>query len=226
MQFFLALPVRLPRRGQLGDAPDDFANLAALEHASGGLTFPGLQNDPPTLMGRPVFMDASLPTPAASAKSLLVGDFRLGYGVRRVRDISIKRQVELHATAARSDTACSPASTENLCCRRPCSSAPTAPPNELRHPGRATERAAGPLFRERRHTADAIRLDNAEYRTAHRPSRRGRSSSGSGSWNRPNRSKVEHDDPGGIGARNRKEGVSKRGSLMARQRPRGNPEPS
>ena len=49
------------------------------------------------MLGRPVYMDASLPTPAASAKSLLVGNFRLGYGVRRVRDISIQRQVELHA---------------------------------------------------------------------------------------------------------------------------------
>jgi hypothetical protein len=33
--------------------PTDFGNLAALEHASGGLTFPTLQNDPPSLMGPP-----------------------------------------------------------------------------------------------------------------------------------------------------------------------------
>ena len=77
--------------------PTDFANLAALEHASGGLTFPTLQNDPPSLMGRPVYMDASLPTSAASAKSLLFGNFRLGYGVRRVRDISLKKLEELHS---------------------------------------------------------------------------------------------------------------------------------
>ena len=97
LQFFLALPEAYRAEASWILHPTDFANLAALEHASGGLTFPTLQNDPPSLMGRPVFMDASLPTPAASAKSLLVGDFRLGYGVRRVSDISIKRQEELHS---------------------------------------------------------------------------------------------------------------------------------
>ncbi len=85
---------------------------------------------------------------------------------------------------------------------------------------------AGALFRERRHTADAIRLDNAEYRTAHlaKPPRSFEQRIRQLEQTEP--FKVEHDDPGGIGARNRKEGVSKRGSLMARQRPRGNPEPS
>ena len=48
----------------------------------------------PSLIDR---WDASLPTPAGSAKSLLVGDFKETLGVRRVRDISIQRQVELHA---------------------------------------------------------------------------------------------------------------------------------
>jgi HK97 family phage major capsid protein len=97
VQFYLALGEMYRAEASWVMHPTDFGNLAALEHASGGLTFPSLQNDPPSLMGRPVFIDASLPTPAASAKSLLFGNFRLGYGVRRVRDISIKRQEELHS---------------------------------------------------------------------------------------------------------------------------------
>jgi HK97 family phage major capsid protein len=97
LQFFLALGADYRAEASWVMHPTDFANLAALEHASGGLSFPGLQADPPSMLGRPVYMDASLPAPAASAKSLLVGNFRLGYGVRRVRDISIQRQVEIHA---------------------------------------------------------------------------------------------------------------------------------
>jgi HK97 family phage major capsid protein len=77
--------------------PTDFASLVVLEHASGGLSFPSLQNSPPTLFGRPVYIDAQLPTPAASAKSLLFGQWQLAYGIRRVREISMQRQDELHA---------------------------------------------------------------------------------------------------------------------------------
>jgi HK97 family phage major capsid protein len=96
-QFFLALPEMYRAEASWVMHPTDFGNLAGLATAAGDLIFPSLQNDPPSLYGRPVFMDAMLPTPAASAKSLLFGNFRLGYGVRRVRDISLKRQSELHA---------------------------------------------------------------------------------------------------------------------------------
>ena len=57
--------------------------------------FPTLQNDPPTLMGRPVLLHPDMPTPAASARSAAFGDFKSGYAVRRVREISVKRLNEL-----------------------------------------------------------------------------------------------------------------------------------
>jgi HK97 family phage major capsid protein len=97
LQFYLALGEQYRAEASWVMHPTDFANLAVLEHASGGLTFPGLQGAEPTMFGSRVYVDAQLPTPAASAKSLLFGNFRLGYGVRRVRDISLKRQEELHA---------------------------------------------------------------------------------------------------------------------------------
>jgi HK97 family phage major capsid protein len=75
--------------------PDDFAELAGLTDTAGGLVFPTLQNDPPTLMARPVFLHQDLPTPAANARSAAFGDFKTGYMVRRVREISVKRLEEL-----------------------------------------------------------------------------------------------------------------------------------
>jgi HK97 family phage major capsid protein len=96
-QFYLALPEMYRAEASWVMNPTDYGNLAGLATAAGDLIFPTLQLDPPSLYSRPVFVDANLPTPAASAKSLLFGNFRLGYGVRRVRDISLKRQVEIHA---------------------------------------------------------------------------------------------------------------------------------
>lgn len=97
LQFYLALPAEYRAEASWVMHPTDFGNLAVLEHASGGLTFPSLQNSPPTLVGRPVYIDAALPTPAASAKSLLFGNMALAYGVRRVRAVGLQRQDELHA---------------------------------------------------------------------------------------------------------------------------------
>jgi HK97 family phage major capsid protein len=97
LQFYNALSAEYRAEASWIMHPTDFASLVVLEHASGGLSFPSLQNDPPTLFGRPVYIDAQLPAPAASAKSLLFGNMKLAYGVRRVREISMQRQDELHA---------------------------------------------------------------------------------------------------------------------------------
>lgn len=78
-------------------AADDFASLAALTDSAGGLVLPSLQFDSPSLFGRPVYIDGYLPVPAANAKSVVFGDFRIGYGVRRVAGVSIQRQDELHS---------------------------------------------------------------------------------------------------------------------------------
>jgi HK97 family phage major capsid protein len=97
LQFYLALAPEYRAEAAWVLHPTDFGNLVVLEHTSGGLSFPSLQNSPPTLFGRPVYVDPNLPTPAASAKSLLFGNMRLAYGIRRVRGISMARQDELHA---------------------------------------------------------------------------------------------------------------------------------
>jgi HK97 family phage major capsid protein len=97
LQFYLALAPEYRGDASWLMHPTDFGNLAVLEHASGGLSFPSLQNSPPTLFGQRVYVDPNLPTPAASAKSLLFGNMRLAYGIRRVRGISMARQDELHA---------------------------------------------------------------------------------------------------------------------------------
>jgi hypothetical protein len=86
-------------RGLIGG--DDFAELAALADTASALVLPSLQFDPPSLFGRPVFVSADLLTPAANAKSLVFGDFKLGYGIRRVRGMRLIRQDELHSGVLR-----------------------------------------------------------------------------------------------------------------------------
>jgi HK97 family phage major capsid protein len=90
LQFYLALAAEYRSEASWVMHPTDFGNLSVLEHASGGLSFPSLQNPQPSLFGRPVYVDPNLPTPAASAKSLLFGNMALAYGVRRVRGISMQ----------------------------------------------------------------------------------------------------------------------------------------
>jgi HK97 family phage major capsid protein len=87
LQFYLALAPEYRAEASWIMHPTDFANLVVLEHALGGLTFPSLQNSPPTLFGRPVLVDAFLPTPAASTKSLLFGDLARAYVIREVSTV-------------------------------------------------------------------------------------------------------------------------------------------
>jgi HK97 family phage major capsid protein len=91
---FKALPAAYRPQASFLVNADDFASLAGTADTAGGLVFPALQFDPPSLFGRPVFI-ADLPAPAASAKSLVFGNFRLAYGVRRVRPIIFQRQDEI-----------------------------------------------------------------------------------------------------------------------------------
>jgi HK97 family phage major capsid protein len=96
-QFYLALPAAYRVNASWLIAADDFGKLAGLAGSGGALVFPSLQTDPPSLFGRPVYVSADLPAPAASAKSLVFGDFKRAYGVRRVNQIGMQRQDELHA---------------------------------------------------------------------------------------------------------------------------------
>jgi HK97 family phage major capsid protein len=77
--------------------PDDYAELAALASTDGELVFPALQENPPTLFGRPVLVDAAMPTPAASGKSLLFGDMAKAYAIRRVRGVGLQRLDEIRS---------------------------------------------------------------------------------------------------------------------------------
>jgi HK97 family phage major capsid protein len=92
---YLALPAAYRPAASWVLHPDAFGSLATLTDSAGGLVLPGLQPDRPVLMGRPVFVSAAMPAPAASARSLAFGDFRVGYAVRRVRGIGVTRLVEL-----------------------------------------------------------------------------------------------------------------------------------
>ncbi len=94
---YMALPAAYRPRASWVFHPDDFGSLAALTDSAGGLVLPGLQQDPPVLFGRPVFVSVDMPAPAASAKSGAFGDFRSGYAIRRVRGVGITRLVELHS---------------------------------------------------------------------------------------------------------------------------------
>jgi HK97 family phage major capsid protein len=97
LQFYKALPAAYRLNAVWIIAADDFASLAASADSAGGLVYPSLQFDPPSLYGRPVLISGDLPTPAASAKSLAFGNWELAYAVRRVRGVAVQRQEELHS---------------------------------------------------------------------------------------------------------------------------------
>ena len=51
----------------------------------------------PMLLGYPIYVDESLPAPAANAKSLMFAGWNAAYVVRRVAGIGVQRQDELHS---------------------------------------------------------------------------------------------------------------------------------
>jgi HK97 family phage major capsid protein len=97
LQFYKALPAAYRPNASFVMHPDDFASLAASADTAGGLVFQSLQSGEPTLYGRPVYISPELPAPAVSAKSLLFGDFKRGYAVRRMRGVGVEKLVELYA---------------------------------------------------------------------------------------------------------------------------------
>ncbi len=78
-------------------SPSAFASLANLTDTAGGLVLPTLHNENPTLYSRPVYVSPELPAAAANARSVIVGDFSVGYAVRRVQGLGLHRQTELHS---------------------------------------------------------------------------------------------------------------------------------
>jgi HK97 family phage major capsid protein len=76
-------------------SPSAFRSLAVLVDTAGGLVLPTLHAAEPTLFSRPVYQSADLPAAAANARSVVVGDFQVGYLVRRVRGVAVQRQEEI-----------------------------------------------------------------------------------------------------------------------------------
>ncbi len=94
---YRAVPVQYRHRATWLVHPDDFAGLASLVDSSGGLVLPSLQSAAPSLFARPVELEPYLPAPAAGARSIVFGDIRLAYSIRRVAGISVQRHEELHS---------------------------------------------------------------------------------------------------------------------------------
>jgi HK97 family phage major capsid protein len=106
-----ALPDGYKINGTWVMQPSAFRSLPVLTDTAGGLVLPSLHLSEPTLVGRPVFQSADLPTAAANARSVVVGDLSVGYLVRRVRGVSVQRQSELYAANGQIGCASSTGST-------------------------------------------------------------------------------------------------------------------
>jgi HK97 family phage major capsid protein len=77
--------------------PDTYASLASLTDSAGGLVLPALQGPSPSLLGRPVELEAYLAAPAAGARSLVFADVKQAYAVRRVSGVSVQRLEEVYS---------------------------------------------------------------------------------------------------------------------------------
>jgi HK97 family phage major capsid protein len=94
---FKALPQAYRSRAAWLMNGDDFASLASLTDTAGGLVLPALQGPSPSLFGRPVELEAYLPAPAAGARSIIFGDVKACYAVRRVSGVSVQRLEEIYS---------------------------------------------------------------------------------------------------------------------------------
>jgi HK97 family phage major capsid protein len=94
---YLAAPAAYRARAVWVLHPDLFGRMAGAVDTAGGYLFPSLQAAQPTLMARPVYIDAGLPPAAANARSGVFGDIETAFGVRRVRGLGLQKLVELHS---------------------------------------------------------------------------------------------------------------------------------
>jgi HK97 family phage major capsid protein len=89
-------------------SPSALASLANLTDTAGALVLPSLHNTQPSLYGAPVYMSPELPAAAANARSVVVGNFQLGYCVRRVPAWAFSGKWNFTATLVSSGIACTP----------------------------------------------------------------------------------------------------------------------
>ena len=94
---FAALPPAYAANASWIMSPSAFLNAAGAVDTAGAPRIPSLHGSAPALFGRPVYISPELPVAAANARSVVVGDIRAGYAVRRVSGLEIQRQSELHS---------------------------------------------------------------------------------------------------------------------------------
>jgi HK97 family phage major capsid protein len=94
---FAALPAAYSANASWIMSPSAFLNASGAADTAGAPRLPSLHGDAPALFGRPLYISPELPVAAASARSVVVGDFKTGYAVRRVRGLGVQRQDELHS---------------------------------------------------------------------------------------------------------------------------------
>jgi HK97 family phage major capsid protein len=94
---YRALPAQYRSRASWLVNPDDYASLGSLVDSGGGLVLPSLQSAEPSLLGAPVLLEPYLPTPAANARSIIFGDVKACYAVRRVSGVSVQRLEEIYS---------------------------------------------------------------------------------------------------------------------------------
>jgi HK97 family phage major capsid protein len=78
-------------------APSAFRSIAGITDTAGAIVFSSMHLAEPTLYGRPVLVVPDLPTSVASARSVVFGDIRQAYTVRRVSGLGLQRVDELYS---------------------------------------------------------------------------------------------------------------------------------
>jgi HK97 family phage major capsid protein len=93
-QFYNTLPAPHRATAVWLLAPDIFGRMAGAVGSGGSPVFPTLSNDPPSLLGRPVFLGDFAAVSTATACGLLA-DLERAYVVRRVTQIGVQRLSEI-----------------------------------------------------------------------------------------------------------------------------------
>jgi HK97 family phage major capsid protein len=94
---FAALPPAYQANATWIMSPSAFLNAAGSLDTANAPALPSLHGPEPSLFGRPVLTSPELPAAAAGARSTVVGDFSVGYAVRRMSGLGLQRQDELHS---------------------------------------------------------------------------------------------------------------------------------
>ncbi len=109
-------------------SPSAFASLANLTDTAGGLVLPTLHAAESSLYSRPVYVSSELPAAAANARSVVVGDFSVGYASAASEASASSARRSSIRIRGRWATVSSSAWTAASCSRTRCASSSTARP--------------------------------------------------------------------------------------------------